>query len=446
MLRFVISHRKLPLVMSHKQSPRLDNARCWLTSNLLFAAFWLCSLPIQAQNWPEFRGPTADGHSPVKRAPVTWSETQNIAWKTPIPGKGWSSPVIWEQQIWLTTAPLDGKSMSAVCLDLKSGKIVHDVKLWDVEKPQFCYDMNSYASPTPAAEAGRVYVHFGVHGTACIDTASGAVLWKRPPFDPELPCNHHRGPASSPILHRDRVILTFDGFDVQYLVALDKRTGKIIWKRDRKIDYGTTDGDAMKAYSTPRVIIVAGQEQLVSPSAGATVAYDPASGDELWRVRSGGMNASLRPLYANGLLYGTTAAGGFQLFAMKPVGTGDLTNTQVVWKQEKGAAKRSSPIVVGERIFMAGDDGMLTCVNALTGAFLWNKRVGGQFSASPVFAADKLYFPNMEGTTFVLEPAAEYKELAANKLDSGCFASPAVIEGALILRTKEAVYRITAGD
>ncbi|MDX1965080.1 MAG: PQQ-binding-like beta-propeller repeat protein [Pirellulales bacterium] len=434
----------IPPYPPHKRRP----VRYFLSSLVIAALLFLgAAFSALAANWPEFRGPTADGLANVKNAPTKWSETDNIAWKTPLTGKAWSSPVIWGEQIWLTNAPPDGKEMRAICLDLASGQIVHDIKLWDVAEPQFCYDLNSYASPTPVIEAGRVYVHFGVHGTACLDTTNGEIVWKRPPFDPELQCNHHRGPASSPILHDNLLILTFDGFDQQYVVALDKQSGQIAWRTDRNIDYGTDDGDAKKAYSTPRVIMVDNQPQLISPSAGAVIAYDPRTGEELWRVKCGGMNVSLRPLYAHGLLYNTTAAGGLQLFALKPRShkpgekAADLSD-QVTWKQEKGASKRSSPIIVGERIYMAGDDGILTCVNALNGEVVWTKRVGGKFSASPVSAAGKIYFSDMEGQTYVLEPGDQYQELAVNTLSAGCMASPAVVEGGLILRTKEAVYRV----
>lgn len=394
-----------------------------------------------AQNWPEFRGPHGDGHADVKSAPTKWSETENIKWKTPIKGKAWSSPTVWGKQIWLANAPPDGSELYAVCLNLDTGKIEHNVLLWKVAEPQFCHEMNSYASATPALEEGRGYFHFGVHGTACVDLKTGKVLWDRPPFDPDLPCNHHRGAASSPIIHGKLIFLTFDGFDLQYVVALDKETGKTVWKTDRNIKYGSDNGDVKKAYSTPQILTIGGKEQLVSPSAEATIAYNPENGSEIWRVTHGGMNGALRPLYAHGMIYLTTYSGGIQLFAMKPEGTGDLTKN-IVWKQAKGAAKRSSPILVDDKIYMASDDGILTCVNAMDGKALWNKRAGGTWASSPVYAAGKIYFFDIEGTGWVLKPGDKYEELAENKLDAGCMASPAVVEGALIVRTKQAVYRI----
>ena len=419
----------------------------------------------RAQNWPEFRGPHGDGHADVKSAPTKWSESnfavvspsfesnklqfkaltceagENIKWKTPIKGKAWSSPVVWGKQVWMTNAPPDGSELYAVCLDLDTGKEIHNVLLWKVAEPQFCHDMNSYASCTPALEEGRGYFHFGVHGTACVDLKTGKVIWDRPPFDPDLPCNHHRGAASSPIIHGKHIFLTFDGFDLQYVVALDKETGKTVWKTDRNIAYKSDNGDVKKAYSTPAVFKIDGKEQLVSPSAEATIAYNPENGSELWRVTHGGMNGALRPLYSHGLIYLTTYSGGIQLFALKPEGTGDITKN-IAWKQEKGAAKRSSPIVVDDKIYMVSDEGILSCVDALTGKLVWSKRAGGTWASSPVYAAGKIYFFDIEGKSYVLNPGDKYDEVAENKLDAGCMASPAVVEGALIVRTKQAVYRI----
>jgi outer membrane protein assembly factor BamB len=183
-------------------------------------------LPAEEQ-WNQFRGPFGDGTSTAKDLPTTWSETEHIKWKTPVHGKAWSSPVVWDQQVWMTTATPEGKQLFAVCLDLASGKVIHDVQIFAIETPQYCIERNSYASPTPVVEKDRVYLHFGAHGTACLDTRTAEVIWSRQ----DLPCNHHRGPASSPIVWEDLLILTFDGFDLQYVVALDKATGKTVQER-----------------------------------------------------------------------------------------------------------------------------------------------------------------------------------------------------------------------
>ncbi|HEY2759259.1 MAG TPA: PQQ-binding-like beta-propeller repeat protein, partial [Pirellulales bacterium] len=325
-------------------------------------------------------------------------------------------------------------------VDLDSGKILHDVKLWDGIEPQEDTKINSFASPTPAIEEGRVYVHFGSYGTAAIDTTTGDKIWVRR----DLPCNHFRGPASSPILFGNLLILTFDGFDYNYLAALDKRSGETVWKQDRNIQYKSDNGDYHKAFCTPQIVEQAGRQELISPSAGATVAYDPHSGKELWRVLSGGMNAATRPLFGNGLVYCTAPAGGWQLFAVHPGGTGDVTNTQVAWKFNKAVPSRPSPLLLGERIFMVSDNGVATCLEALNGSVVWQHRFGGDFSASPVYADGKIYFFDENGKSYVIESGSEFKSLAENHLDNGCMASPAIIGHSLIVRTKSDLYRFDA--
>jgi len=409
-----------------------------------FAACWVAVLTVLigtaegAVNWPQFRGPQGNGTSAETGLPSTWSETQNVAWKTAIHGRGWSSPVIWEDQIWFTTAPEDGKQLYAMCLDRNSGKIMHDILVFEIAEPQFCYPMNSYASCTPVIEAGRVYVHFGVHGTAALDTSTGKILWTRQDF----PCNHFRGPASSPILDGDRLVVAFDGFDLQYVVALNKNTGETVWKKDRNIEYGATDGDAKKAYCTARVIEVDGQKQLVYPSAGATIAYVPESGEEIWRMNHGGMNACMPPLLGNDLMYLNTASGGFKLFAMRLGGTGDLTNKNVEWKASQGVPTRSSPILVDDYLYMVSDAGIVTCLDAKTGKTAWQKRLDGEFSSSPVYADGKLYFSNHDGQAFVIAAKPKYELLSTNTLEAGTMASPAVYDKALYWRTKTHFYRI----
>src|SRR5437667_3617886 len=228
----------------------------------LLATVALCGIGATrppGENWAEFRGPGGEGRSEAVGVPRDWSETQNIAWKTAIHGKGFSSPVIWGKQIWLTTATPEGKELFVVCVDRDSGKILVDHKLFDVAKPSDLWvKYNSFASPTPVIEEGRVYVHYGCYGTACLDTKAGKVLWARD----DLKCDHFRGAGSSPILFQNLLILTFDGFDLQYVVALDKKLGKTVWKTDRTHDFGTTDGDQKKGYGTPAVIEVGGKPLL----------------------------------------------------------------------------------------------------------------------------------------------------------------------------------------
>ena len=405
---------------------------------LFTLALLACGLTRGEENWPSFRGPRGNGHASAADLPITWSETENVRWKTPVHGKAWSSPVVWKNQIWMTTAPEDGTFMGAVCVDLESGRIEHDIKLWDVAEPQFCYEFNSYASSTPVIEEGRLYVHFGTHGTACLDTGSGQILWKRL----DLHCNHHRGAGSSPIVFENLLILTFDGFDVQYLIALDKQTGKTVWRRDRDIEYHSNNGDVKKSYSTPQVIEVDGQLQMISPSSAAMIAYDPRTGEELWRARTGGFNAASRPLYGNGLVFANTE-GGWNLFAVDPRGSGDITATNLAWKSAKGTPRRSTPLLLGERLFTAGDNGIAACLDAKTGKTVSQQRLGGAYSASPIYADGRIYLFSEEGDCPVIEPADEFKLLATNQVEDGRMASPAVAGNSLIVRSRKHLYRIS---
>ncbi|HEY4312220.1 MAG TPA: PQQ-binding-like beta-propeller repeat protein [Pirellulales bacterium] len=404
--------------------------------------FLLALLPITvssaAENWPEFRGPHGDGTSTATGLSTTWSESEHVTWKTPIHGRGWSSPVIWDRQLWMTTATPDGKQLFAVCVDRESGKITHDILLFEIAEPQFRHAFNSYASPTPVIEEGRVYVHFGSPGTACLDTETGKVLWARQ----DLPCNHFRGAGSSPILYENLLVVAYDGFDLNYVVAFDKLTGKTVWQRDRNIAYENDDGDQHKAYCTARVVEIDGKPQLVYPSAGATIAYEPRTGEEIWRVNHGGMNAASRPLYGDGRLYLNTADGGFKLFALRAGGSGDITDTHVEWKCKEGAPSRSSQLLIGNRIFMVHDRGVATCLDTSTGKPLWQKRLGGDFSASPLYAEGHIYYCTQDGRTFVVAASDDFTLLATNTLDDGFMASPAVYDKALFLRTEANLYRI----
>lgn len=391
------------------------------------------------ENWPQFRGPGGDGQSDATGLPVTWSETENVKWKTPIHDRGWSSPVVFGDRIWMTTATKEGQEMFVVCVDLETGKILHDVLLFDDHEPEPINALNSYASPTPAVEAGRVYVHFGTYGTACLDTVTGKTLWTRR----DLRCNHFRGPGSSPLLFGDLLYLHYDGFDVQYVVALDKRTGKTVWRTDRSTDFGRTGGDFRKAFCTPIVVEIGGRLQLISPGSKAAMAYDPRTGRELWKVRYGiGFSTTSRPLFTHGLVLINTGFGRPELWAVRSDGHGDVTDSHVEWKVTKGVPFKSSPVIVRDLIYMVNDSGIVSCVESTTGQLVWQKRIGGEYSASPIYADGRVYFFSHEDKATVIGPGRRFKLLAANKLDEGFMASPAVVGKALILRTKTHLYRI----
>ena len=396
---------------------------------------------LAADRWTEFRGPSGTGHSDSSGLPRDWSETRNVAWKTPIHGRGWSSPVVLGKQVWLTTATPEGKELFVVAVDRDGGRVLFDQKVFDVERPEDTRRYNSFASPTPVIEDGRVYVHFGSYGTAALATDTGKVLWTRR----DLPCNHWRGPGSSPILYRDLLIVHFDGFDYQYVVALDKRTGRTVWKTDRTHDFGTDDGDQKKGFATPIVIEAAGRLQLISPAAKAVVSLDPLTGRELWRVRYEQHSAAARPLFAHGLVYIDTGYGKASLLAIRPDGRGDVTDSHVAWSALKGIGAKPSPLLVDDLIYAVADTGgVVTCIDAKTGGEVWQQRIGGGgHSGSPLFGDRALYFFAEDGSAVALEPGRAYKELGRGRLDEGgVMATPAIAGRAIFVRTESHLYRL----
>jgi len=406
-----------------------------LSSFSVFAVALLCATCAGAENWPEFRGPMADGKTTAD-LPLTFSEEENVIWKTPVIGKAWSSPVVWGEQVWVTNAFEDGHKLFAICLDAQTGKKIREMLLFEIAQPQFCIDYNSYASPTPAIEEGRIYVSFGAHGTACVDTSTFEVLWTRQ----DLECNHFRGPASSPILDGDKLILHFDGFDFQYVVALNKHTGETIWRHDRDIDYPKGDnGDWKKAYGTPAIITHNGRRQLICPSAAATESLDPETGKRFWVVYHDGMNASARPVYGHGLVFITNGHGA--MIAVPPEGTGDITD-KIVWQSRRQVPKKPSLLLVDDMLFMIKDDGVLTCVEPQTGEVIFAERLKGEYDASPLYANGRIYLFSKTGRAPVVKASKSFELLAENQLEDGFMASPAVYKDSLVLRTKSAVYRI----
>ncbi|MCI0705715.1 MAG: PQQ-like beta-propeller repeat protein [Planctomycetia bacterium] len=414
------------------------------------ASFVLAAEPA----WPGFRGPHGNGHADSKNPPTVWSEKENIRWKTAIHGKGWSSPAILGDQVWVTTAdevmgekgppmkggapsnPVKEASYFAVCIDRTSGKVIRDLKLRTEKNPAYCHPFNSYASPTPFVEEGRVYAHFGSHGTFCIDSTNGKVIWKRT----DLKCDHFRGPGSSPVVYGDLLYLIFDGFDEQYVIALEKATGKTKWKMDRKIKYSTDNGDFKKAYATPTLFTIGEKQYLVCPSAECTIAYDPISGAELWRLTHGGMNGSGRPVMANGLMY-LNSGHTKRLIALKPEElSGAVPKSAIAWEGTKDVSSRPSLLVAGELLFMVSDTGIASCLDATNGKTHWNERLDGEFSSSPVLAGGNVYFCNQIGKIFVVKADKTFNVVAENRLEGGFMASPAFAGDELFLRTRTHLY------
>lgn len=410
--------------------------------------------------WNQYRGPRGDG-STMADLPLEFSEgSPQVLWKTPIAGRAWSSPVVWEERIWLTNAPeiqnapglsdfdaipktlppaLDPPlKFSVVCLDAKTGQVLKDFPVLDVTHPQFTHLTNSYASSTPVVEAGRLYAHYGSHGTVCVDTNTDQVLWRRT----DIYCHHWRGAGSSPIVHGDLLYIAFDGYDHQFMIALNKHTGETVWQRNRDVDFGTDDGDAKKAYSTATVVEVDGRLLLVSPFASATTAYDALTGETVWTVHHSGMNAAARPIVGNGLVYIAAGDGRDTVVAIDPRVELPPGQDRIRWQLGRSTPRRPSPLLVGTALFMLEDKGVLSWVEATTGEAITNDRATGNYWASPLLARDRIYCFSQEGRVTVLQANESLKVLAINQLDEGMNASPAVCGNRLILRTFKHVYCI----
>ncbi len=431
---------------------------CSLLIGIVLACALYAQDEIKQDYWNQFRGPNGDGKATEANPPIEFNETKNVRWKVPIHDKGYSSPVVWENQIWVTTAREDGRELFAICVDLENGDILHDIKVFDVAEPQLEHgDLNSHASPTPIVEEGRIYVHYGTYGTACLDTKTGNKLWERR----DLNCDHRVRPASSPIIDEDTLFLTFDGVDVQFIAALDKNTGDTLWLQHRKVDSNFEDvlkakgvkdieatkkekpNDNRKSYATPTIITFQGKKQLVSPAAEVTISYDPKTGDELWRVRheGWGWNVACRPIFAHNLVYFTTGVEKL-LLAVDPSGRGDVTDSHIVWSNRKGAPEIPSPLIVDDLMFMVNEGGVVSCVEAKNGDLVWKGRVGGNHWASPLYAGGNIYFFSMEGRVSVISAARAFKLLARNEFDNEFIASGAVAGNALILRSLTHLYCI----
>ncbi len=414
----------------------------------LFALATL-TVPVSAVDlWNQFRGPHADGHSTATGLPSEWSDIKNVKWKTPVPNKGWSTPLVSATQVWLTSATPDGHDFFVHCLDRATGAMKYEAKLLHSEAPEpLGNDLNCYASPTGVLEEGRVYVHFGSYGTACLDTTTFKELWRRT----DLPCRHLRGPGSSLFDWKDTIILTMDGVDVQYLCALNKKTGETVWKTDRSTVFGdegpdgkpAADGDYRKAYTTPALIMVGGKPQIVSSGSKAAFAYDPDTGKELWHTTYKGFSNAASAAWHNGMVAINTGHGkaNLQAFPIEAATTGDITAKRT-WESTKAIPTRSSPVTVDGIIYLNGDSGILSAIDFKDGTLLFNERTPGNASASPLYADGKLFFCNEHGATTVLKPGRTFEKLATNTLPDGIMASPVAVGKELFIRTKTSLYCI----
>ena len=389
----------------------------------------LISSDLKAGDSPQFRGPGGEGHSDENHLPLTWSPTENILWKTDIEGLGWSTPSIAGSEVWLTTAVDQGKILRVICLDKDSGKVQHDIAVFTHEEPGPIHSKNSYASPSVVIDGEYRFVHFGKLGTACLDR-TGKTVWKT-----ELKYNHRHGPGGSPVVVGDLLIIACDGTDVQYVTALNKHTGKEVWKTLR---------EGKMAYSTPLLIDVNGQKQLVSTGGEWAMSYAPETGQELWRFRyPAGYSNVPRPVYGQGLVFLCSGYDNPWIYAVRPDGAGDITETHMAWKLDKGAPLNPSPLLIGAELYLVDDGGIATCLEAKTGKPHWKKRVGGNFTASLLFAENRIYMLDEAGKTYVIAPTKdEYRELAVNELPGRTQASIAAADHSLFLRTDKTLYRI----
>ncbi len=390
--------------------------------------------------WPGFLGAQSN-HSPAKGLPLTWSETEHVKWKTPLPGEGWSSPVVEGSQAWMTTSTDDGKSLRVLCVDLATGAIQHDVEVFhnDVVPPK--HRRNSYASPTPAIEGDRLYVHFGAMGTACLSTRDASKIWERR----DLPVDHQNGPGGCATLWQDRLLIACDGMDAQYEVALDKLTGKTLWRSERSAipKLAARPADMRKAYGTPVVVSIDGQPNSLTPGAERLYGLDPKTGRELWFVDYPGFSNVPLPITDGTMAFVCTGFMKPEIWAIRLAGLkGDATASHVAWKQKAGAPDQSTPVVLGQRLYMVSSGGILSCLDTADGHIVWKERIGSDFAASPLVADGRIYFFDTQGNTTVIAPGDTFQPLAKNALADGCMASPAVVGKALIVRTKGALYRI----
>ena len=405
----------------------------------LFAALLLTACPLlRGEDWPEFRGPTGQGTSTAIGLPTEWSATKNVAWKVPVPGAGWSSPAISGGRIFLTTGVPNasgGVSLRALALDVASGRALWETEVFSATEASVkpVHTKNSPASPTAIVEGDRIYLHFGHHGTACLDRA-GKILWR----NHSLRYDPLHGNGGSPALAGDRLVFNSDGTKDPFVVALEKATGEVAWKVPR--------GITVKSYfsfCTPLVISVNGRIQIITPGSGAVWALDPKDGREIWRVRYGeGYSVVPRPVFAHGLLFIATGFNRADLLAIRPDGEGDVTDTHVAWRTTKGAPLTPSVVVAGDELYGVADSGIATCWDAKTGTVHWQERLEGNYSASPIVAEGKIFFLSEEGVGTVVKAAQTFEKIATNKLEERALASYAVADGALFIRTAGHLYRI----
>jgi outer membrane protein assembly factor BamB len=398
-------------------------------------------------NWTHFRGTQMNGWADTKSAPVEWSADSNIDWKAEVRGTGFSSPVIYGNQIWLTSAADDGKEFFTFCYDFETGRQLDEKTIFKSDSPQRIHSTNSYATPTPCIEDGFVYVHYGSFGTACIDTRSFDIVWKRD----DLPCEHMQGPASSLILHKNLLIVHLEGTKDPYVVALNKRTGETVWKSVRPAEiYDKLQPVYRKSYQTPIVINAGGKELLISNSAYMCFAHDINTGEVVWTVEYGYDSTVSQPLYWNGMVFVNSGwifldntPSFTRQYAVDPTGKGDITKTHVKWVYEDEVPQIPTPVIVDGKMYMVHDRGMVTCLDIETGNPIWKEKLSGNFNSSPVYAAGNIYFFSVKGDCTIIRPGDSFQKVKENSIGEIVKATPVFVRGKLILRTGKNLYMIS---
>jgi outer membrane protein assembly factor BamB len=432
---------------------------------VVIAVLTLASSISFCDDWPQFRGPDGQGLALGSQIPVKWDNADSIRWATDIPGTGWSSPVVQGDRVWLTTAvetkPTPEQiakqqkesrlapdlfkrrqvaglvSLRVLCLNRKTGQLIRETEFATVDSPEAIHVGNTYASPTPVIEGNHLYVHFGINGTACLDTDTHEVIWKR-----TIPVFYSVGVGSSPVIVGDLLVLVCDGIDKQFVTALDRKTGKDVWKTDRP-PIRAEDGQLRKAYSTPLVIRHDGRDQLVVPGAQWFVSYDPLTGKEIWRADHGdGFSNVPRPVYGDGTVYVCSGYGVPELWAIRVDGHGDVTKTHVTWKVTRQIPRNPSPLLIDNLLFAVNDNGIVSCFDARTGKAHWQKRIGGNFSASPILASGHVFFFSHEGDVTAFRASPELADPVTSHFDGQLMASPAVLNSSVLLRSRTKLYCI----
>ena len=400
---------------------------------------------VSVADWPQFRGPDGDGHAQAQTLPIHWSETEGVIWKVPVPGLGWSSPVVSDGRIYVTTAVpseataddnSDGHTLELLCFRAQDGHLVFRKVLFQQAGPVQMHKKNSHASPTPVLYNNTIIVHYGPHGTACT-SLEGDIVWTC-----MLPYQPQHGNGGSPVLADGVLVICCDGKDVQYVVGLDPVTGERILKTDR-------DTNPKKGFSfgTP-LWLPASQsgdqrDQVVCPGSDAVFSYNPKTGNELWRFDyPDGYSVIPRPVFGSGLVYICSGYDKPTLYAIRPTGQGNVTDSHGAWTLEQGAPHTPSLLLNNKEIYFVSDRGVATCVDSLTGHEHWRERLGGNFSASPLLAAGNIYFQNENGEAIVIQAGTTYREVSRNELGDGdrTFASYAVDGNRLILRSETSLY------